>query len=123
MIMKLATPSSLCYITNQFGIRKSMARDAVWEVCLVIQIVLTNCFICVVSPQEVVTSFYHTGFLNCMGAMDSTHIPILPSQRHLGIHQLQGLLLHNPPEHHGPPGPFTHIFTSWVGSTHNVHIF
>ncbi|KYO28031.1 hypothetical protein Y1Q_0014214 [Alligator mississippiensis] len=70
-IMNLATPNSLQYITNQFGMGKSMARE---EVCLVIQNILANCFICLINPQEVVTGFCQKGFPNNMGALDSTHI-------------------------------------------------
>ncbi|KYO39490.1 hypothetical protein Y1Q_0021126 [Alligator mississippiensis] len=76
-ILKLATRSSLHYITNQFGMGKSMAEEAIWEVCLVIQNVLYNCFICLINPQAVVTRVCLMDFFNCLGAIDGTHIPIL----------------------------------------------
>ncbi|KYO23758.1 hypothetical protein Y1Q_0002370 [Alligator mississippiensis] len=50
-IMKLATPGSLCYVTSQFSIGKSMTGDVIQKVCLVIQKVLAKCFICLINPQ------------------------------------------------------------------------
>ncbi|KYO35537.1 hypothetical protein Y1Q_0008092 [Alligator mississippiensis] len=45
-VMKLAITTSLCCITNQFSMGKSMAKGATQVVCLFIQDVLANCFIC-----------------------------------------------------------------------------
>ncbi|KYO18898.1 hypothetical protein Y1Q_0018878 [Alligator mississippiensis] len=44
-IMKLATPSSYRCIINQIGMGKTTADEAIWDVRLVIQDVLTNRFI------------------------------------------------------------------------------
>ncbi|KYO34370.1 hypothetical protein Y1Q_0007641 [Alligator mississippiensis] len=64
-VKKLVVPSSLCYV-------------AIWEVaiCLVIQNIPANRFICLINPQEVVTGICCMDFLNCMGAMDGICIPI-----------------------------------------------
>lgn len=76
-VMKLATPISLFYIANQFTVGKSTAGKTIQEVCMVIQNVLANHFICLINLKKVVTNFHCMGFLNCMWVMDSTHTPIL----------------------------------------------
>ncbi|KYO36685.1 hypothetical protein Y1Q_0024356 [Alligator mississippiensis] len=52
-IMKLATPSSYCYVANQFGMDKTMAKETIQEVGLVIQDILANCFIHLVHLKKV----------------------------------------------------------------------
>ncbi|KYO25954.1 hypothetical protein Y1Q_0003735 [Alligator mississippiensis] len=76
-VMTVATCSHYHDVTNQFSMGKTTAKEVVWKVSLVIKGILANCFIHLISPQEVVTSFYHMRFPNIMGAEDSNHISIL----------------------------------------------
>lgn len=95
---------SLHSIINQFSMCKSMARVAVQEVCCVIQDILMNCIICLGNPHKLITSFHQMGFLNCLGAVNDTHIPTLCSPQSSVIFQHQGLFpLCCSAGHHGPP--------------------
>ncbi|KYO34831.1 hypothetical protein Y1Q_0009670 [Alligator mississippiensis] len=76
-IMKLATPNSLHDIANQFGMAPCTARLATHEVCHLLKDMAANKFICLANPQQVIDGFNDKGFPNCMGALDSTHIPVL----------------------------------------------
>ncbi|KYO33417.1 hypothetical protein Y1Q_0008637 [Alligator mississippiensis] len=117
-ILKLATPSSLHYIASLFSVAKSMARKAVRGVFLVIQNVLANHFIHLINTQEVVTSFHHLGFPNCVGAMDDTSVPILCLPQ--GTWAFFSVILQGIANH---GGHFTDIFAGWVGSAHDAGIF
>ncbi|KYO32666.1 hypothetical protein Y1Q_0007838 [Alligator mississippiensis] len=105
-VMKLAFRNSYHYVDNQFGIGKTTVGEAIWDVYLVIQDILSNYFIHLINPQEAVTDFNCMGFPNCVGAMDGTQIPILcPAQGvQAFIHQkgyfsiiLQGTVDHKAP--------------------------
>ncbi|XP_019371705.1 PREDICTED: uncharacterized protein LOC109296671 [Gavialis gangeticus] len=123
-VLKLATPGSLRYIANQFGVGRSTAGEAVREVCLVIQDVLANRFIRLINPQEVVAGFRCIGFPNCVGAMDSTHIPIVcPPQGGQAFINRKGyysVILQGVVDHRGR---FTHIYAGWAGSAHDARVF
>ncbi|KYO45859.1 hypothetical protein Y1Q_0021494 [Alligator mississippiensis] len=121
--MNLTTPSSFSYIAIQYNVGKSTARERIREVGLVIQNLLANCFIHLVSTQ-VVTVFCCMGFPSCIGAIDRTHIPILyPPQgaqvliNHKGYLSviLQGIVKHQ--------DCLLHIFSFRVGNIHAAHIF
>ncbi|KYO33037.1 hypothetical protein Y1Q_0011344 [Alligator mississippiensis] len=76
-ILKLVTLSNLCCVTNQFHVIKSMAKEAIQELCLIMQNVLANCFFHLINLQEMVAGFCFMGFPNCMGSIDGTHIHII----------------------------------------------
>lgn len=78
-----------------------------------IQNFLANCFIHLINPRDVITGFHCMGILNCMGAVDDTHIPTicLPQGAQVFINQkgyfsviLQGIIDHQI--------CFTYIFTA-----------
>ncbi|KYO18985.1 LEG1-like protein [Alligator mississippiensis] len=52
-ILKLANAGSLCHVGNHFSVDKSTATEAIQEVCLVIQDILANHFICLINLQGV----------------------------------------------------------------------
>ncbi|KYO23693.1 hypothetical protein Y1Q_0002319 [Alligator mississippiensis] len=122
--MKQATPSSYCYIANQFKVGKTIAKEPIWELCLIIQDVLDKCFIHIVNVHKVFVGFHCMGFPNCLQAMDGTHIFILclaqAAQTFISHKGYLAIILQVIVDHHSH---FTHIFASWVGSAHNACIF
>ncbi|XP_019390251.1 PREDICTED: transcriptional activator protein Pur-alpha [Crocodylus porosus] len=76
-IMKLATPTSLHYIGNQFAVAPCTARLAVHKICQLLQDIAENNFICLDNPLEVIEGFKAMGFPNCPGALDSTYASVL----------------------------------------------
>ncbi|KYO26735.1 hypothetical protein Y1Q_0019201 [Alligator mississippiensis] len=64
-IMKLAIPTSLRFIGNQFGVDPCMARVAIHEIYQLLQNVGANSFICLHNPREVVEGFKAMEFPNC----------------------------------------------------------
>ncbi|KYO22530.1 hypothetical protein Y1Q_0003080 [Alligator mississippiensis] len=77
VIMKLASPSSLHYIASQFGMATCMVRLATHEVCQLLKEITSNKIICLANLLQVIDGFNEKGFLNCVGALDSIHIPVL----------------------------------------------
>lgn len=63
-------------------------------------------------------------FPNCIGALDSTHIPTVCSpQDGWAFFNHKGyilVILHGVVDHQGH---FTHIYASWVGRPHSVRVF
>ncbi|KYO41910.1 putative nuclease HARBI1 [Alligator mississippiensis] len=51
-VLRLATPTSLRLISNQFGVGMATAGVAVREVCRLLHNVMANSFICLENPQE-----------------------------------------------------------------------
>ncbi|KYO46144.1 hypothetical protein Y1Q_0021702 [Alligator mississippiensis] len=83
---------------------------------------MVNCFL--INPQEVDPDFHYMGFPNCKEPMDGTHTPIfcLPQDTWAFINckgnffiVLKGVF--------DPQDYFIHIFTSWVGSARDAHVF
>ncbi|KYO38111.1 hypothetical protein Y1Q_0007236 [Alligator mississippiensis] len=122
-IMKLASPSSLCYIANQLGMAACMVRQPNGEVCQLLKEIATN-IIHQENLQEVIDGFNEKGFLNCMGALDSTHIPVLCPARSGKIYtkrkRYTSVILQVIVDHQDW---FTNIFTGWTGSVHDAHMF
>ncbi|XP_025060606.1 protein ANTAGONIST OF LIKE HETEROCHROMATIN PROTEIN 1-like [Alligator sinensis] len=123
-IWKLATPNCQRSVANQFGVGKSTAGSAIREVCTAIRKVLAPRFLGLFNPQEVINGFAHMGFPNCIGVINSIHIPILcPPHRsseymnRKGFFSigLQGLVDHC--------GRFTHITAGWSGKMHDARVF
>ncbi|KYO31268.1 NADH dehydrogenase [ubiquinone] flavoprotein 1, mitochondrial [Alligator mississippiensis] len=99
-IMNLASPSSLRCIANQFSGVACTARLATHEVCHLLKKIASNRIIRLANPQQVIDGFNAKGFPNCMGALDSTHIPVLcPGS----ISRFDSVLQ----RHREMPGPFT----------------
>ncbi|KYO38180.1 hypothetical protein Y1Q_0007290 [Alligator mississippiensis] len=111
--MKLATPGIYCYIANQFSIGKSVAGEAIWEACGVIQDILANHFIHLINPQNVITDFSCMGFPTCVSAVDGIYIPTLcPTQASQAFNNCRGfssIILQGIADRQGQ---FTCIFTS-----------
>ncbi|KYO39205.1 hypothetical protein Y1Q_0004840 [Alligator mississippiensis] len=76
-IMKPASPSSLRYIVNQLGVAACTVRLATHEACQLLKEISANKIIHLVNLQQVTDGFNEKGFPNCVGALDSTHIPVL----------------------------------------------
>ncbi|KYO21941.1 hypothetical protein Y1Q_0000595 [Alligator mississippiensis] len=123
-IMKLAIPSSLQYIVNQFSMAAFAVELATREVCQLLKEITANKIICLANPQQVIDGFNEKGFPNCMGALDSTHIPVLcpvgrerdfTNKKGYASMILQAMVYHR--------GWFTNIYTGWAGSMHDEHMF
>ncbi|KYO29029.1 hypothetical protein Y1Q_0009841 [Alligator mississippiensis] len=99
-----------------------MAREAVQEVCLVIQDILASHFIHLINPQEMIAAFCYKNFPNCVEAMNSTHISIffLNTQAFISHKGYFSIILQDVVD---CQDCFTHIFVSWAGSTHDAHVF
>ncbi|KYO22797.1 hypothetical protein Y1Q_0003279 [Alligator mississippiensis] len=76
-IMKLASPSSLRYIMNQFGVAACTVRLATHEVCQLLKEIAANKIIHLVNPQQAIDGFNEKRFPSCVKTLDSTHIPVL----------------------------------------------
>ncbi|KYO36573.1 ovochymase-1 [Alligator mississippiensis] len=80
-IMKLATPTTFHYNRSQFSVALCTVRLMIHKICQLLQDIMDNNFICLNNPLEVIGGFKAMEFPNCVGALDSAHIPILsPSQ-------------------------------------------
>ncbi|KYO26497.1 hypothetical protein Y1Q_0002131 [Alligator mississippiensis] len=79
-IMKLASPSSLRYIEDQFDVAACMVGLATHEVCQLFKEIAANKIIHLVNPQQVIDAFNEKGFPNCVEALEGTHIPVLCSE-------------------------------------------
>ncbi|KYO35897.1 hypothetical protein Y1Q_0007579 [Alligator mississippiensis] len=75
-IMTLASPSSLHYMANQFSVAACTVRLGTHEVYQPLEIT-TNKIMYLAKPQEVIDGFNGKGFPNCVGALESTHIPVV----------------------------------------------
>ncbi|KYO20196.1 hypothetical protein Y1Q_0010761 [Alligator mississippiensis] len=73
-IMNLATPTSLCFVRNQFGMAPCMAGLAVYEVCQLLPDIVVNSFICLQNPREVVEGFKAMTFPNCVKKLSILNI-------------------------------------------------
>ncbi|KYO44505.1 hypothetical protein Y1Q_0023108 [Alligator mississippiensis] len=123
-IVKLASPTSLCCIANQFGMAACMVGQVTHEVCQLLRDIASNKVISLVNPQQVMDGFNEKEFLNCLGALDSTHIPVLcpagsgklyTKRKGYASMILQAMVDHC--------GWFMNIFTGWADRTHDVRIF
>ncbi|KYO43776.1 hypothetical protein Y1Q_0010056 [Alligator mississippiensis] len=123
-IMKLATPSSLHYIANQFCMGPCTARLATHEVYQLLQDIVANNFICLGSPQEVIDGFSAMRFSNCVGALDSTHIlmqsPLGTREGSFTNRKGFASMILQAMDHWGW---FMNIYMEWAGSTHDTHMF
>ncbi|KYO41318.1 putative nuclease HARBI1 [Alligator mississippiensis] len=123
-IMKLATPTSLRYIANQFGLAPCTPGLATCEVCQMLKDMAANKFIHLANPKQVIDGFNAKGFLNCVGALDSIHIPVLyTSGRGRSFTNRKGfasVILQAVVDHRSW---FTNFFTRWAGSVHDMHMF
>ncbi|XP_014466401.1 uncharacterized protein LOC106737890 [Alligator mississippiensis] len=120
-VLRLATPTSLRLISNQFGVGMATAGVAVREVCRLLHNVMANSFICLENPQEVIDGFCSMGFPNCVGALGSTHIPVRAqgSQTNVNRKGPASIILQAVVDHHGR---FTNIFTEWEGSVRDAEV-
>ncbi|KYO36165.1 hypothetical protein Y1Q_0020660 [Alligator mississippiensis] len=123
-IVKLASSYSLCYIANQFGMAACTVRQATGEVCQLLKDIAANKIIYLVNLQQVTDDFNEKGFPNCVGALDSTHIPLLcPAGSERTYTNRKGhasMILQAVVDHRGW---FTYIHTRWTGSVHDVRMF
>ncbi|KYO40983.1 hypothetical protein Y1Q_0013729 [Alligator mississippiensis] len=113
-IMKLASSSNLHYIVNQFSV----------ATCQLFKDITANKIIHLANPQQVIDSFNKKGFLNCIGALDSTHIPVLcPAGRGRAFTNRKGyvsVILQTMVDHQGW---FMNIYTGWAGSVQDARMF
>lgn len=78
-IWKLAIPDCYWLASNQLGVGRSTIGAVVMEVCPAIKKVLSPWLIGHGNAQDIIDGFARLGFLNCNGAIDVTHMPILCS--------------------------------------------
>ncbi|KYO21825.1 hypothetical protein Y1Q_0000511 [Alligator mississippiensis] len=102
---------------------KTMAREVIHKVCLVIWDVLANNFFHLINLQVVVTGFHCKSFSNCVGVMDSIHIPLLclahAPQVVISCKDYFSIVLQSAVNHQGH---FTKTF-GCVGSAHDAYVF
>ncbi|CAM5073167.1 unnamed protein product [Natator depressus] len=123
-LWKLATPDCYQSVGNQFVVRKSSVRSAVIQVARAINRLLLRRVVTLGNMQDIVDGFAAMGFLNCGGATDGTHVPILApdylakeyiNRKGYFSVVLQALVAHR--------GHFTDISVGWPGKVHDVRIF
>ncbi|XP_019411082.1 PREDICTED: putative nuclease HARBI1 [Crocodylus porosus] len=123
-IMKLASPSSLQNFANQFGMSACTAGWATQEVSHLLKEITLNKIIHLANPQQVIDGFNTKGVPNCVGALDSTHIPVpYPVGRGRAFTNRKGYASMTLQAVVDPRGWFINTYTGWVSSMHNVHMF
>ncbi|KYO36461.1 hypothetical protein Y1Q_0024199 [Alligator mississippiensis] len=123
-IMKLASTSSLSYITNQFGVAACTVGLATHEVCQLLKEITANNIIYLVNPHQVIDGFNEKGFLNYMKALGSIYILVLcPVVRRRTCTNRKGYtsrILQAMVDHWGW---LMNIYTRWAGSAHDACMF
>ncbi|CAM4541073.1 unnamed protein product [Lepidochelys kempii] len=123
-LWKLAIPDCYQSVRNQFGVGKSTVGASVIQVARAVTDVLLSRVVTLGNVQVILDGFAAMGLLNCGGAIDGTHIPILGPD-HLANQNinrkgcfsmvLQALVDHK--------GRFTNINVRWPGKVHDARIF
>ncbi|KYO20101.1 hypothetical protein Y1Q_0010682 [Alligator mississippiensis] len=123
-IIKLASPSSLHCIMNQFGVAACMARLASCDVCHLVKEIASKKIINLANLQQVIDGFNEKGLLNCVKVLDSTHIPVLcPVGRGRAFTNRKGyafMILQAMVDHWGW---FINICIGWTTSGHDACMF
>ncbi|KAM7181031.1 uncharacterized protein RBU57_018045 [Macrochelys suwanniensis] len=76
-LWKLATLDYYRSVANQFGMGKLTVGLVLMEVCRAINCILLRKTVTLSNVHDIVDGFVQTGFPNCGGAIDGTHVPIL----------------------------------------------
>lgn len=124
----LATCTEYCTISHLFGLSRSAVCLILHDNCKAIVKVLQRKYMQFPRGerlQEVVNGFKSKlGMIQCCGAIDGSHIPVMPPALHHTDYYnrkgwysiiLQGIVDHN--------YLFENIYIGWPGSVHDAHVF
>ncbi|XP_074867197.1 uncharacterized protein LOC142021846 [Carettochelys insculpta] len=92
-IWKQATPDSYRSVGQQFGVGKATVGAVLMEVVRAINAMLLHGVIHLGDVDNTIASFQDLGFLNCIGALDGTNIPIrAPPHINFGTWNIRSLM-------------------------------
>ncbi|XP_048345372.1 protein ANTAGONIST OF LIKE HETEROCHROMATIN PROTEIN 1-like [Sphaerodactylus townsendi] len=122
-LWKLATTECYRSVANHFGVGRSTVGEVFIEVCLAIEKLLFKKVVSLEDPKEVMEGFAEMGFPNCVGVVDTTHIPLIctfrkgtsVSQKGFFPMSMQGTVDHR--------GRFIDIELSWCGKDKDASFF
>ncbi|XP_061475068.1 uncharacterized protein LOC133380896 isoform X2 [Rhineura floridana] len=122
-IWKLATPDSYRSVAECFGVGRSTVSRIVMEVCQALYDVYHH-VVHLTGSQEVMKGFAAKGFPHCIGAIDTTHIPIIaPAHRateYINSKGYYSMVLQALVDHEGR---FTDVYAGRSGKVHDARIF